>query len=48
MLKDYPSVVEDKKSVRKPVKDVYIPDKDENISTREVSFEFTLLTLSTI
>ena len=27
---------EDKKSIRKPIKDIYIPEKDENISTREV------------
>ena len=35
IFKDYPSVVEDKKSIRRPIKDVYIPEKDENISTRE-------------
>jgi hypothetical protein len=36
-LKDYSSVVEDKKSsIRRPIKDIYIPAKDENISTREV------------
>ncbi|CAB4005640.1 Hypothetical predicted protein [Paramuricea clavata] len=37
ILKDYPSVVEDKKSssIRRPIKDIYIPAKDENISTRE-------------
>ena len=27
---------EDKKSIRKPIKNIYIPEKDENISTREV------------
>ena len=38
---------EDKKSIRKPIKDVYIPEKDENISTREVRerlwYQFNIL-----
>ena len=31
-------MVEDRKGIRRPIKDVYIPEKDENISTREVKY----------
>ena len=36
IFRDYPTAVDDKKSVRKVISNIFIPDKDENISSREV------------
>ncbi|XP_028395207.1 von Willebrand factor A domain-containing protein 3A-like [Dendronephthya gigantea] len=45
ILKDYPSLVEDKKSIRRPIKEAYIPEKDENISTREWMRKYSIAKL---